>query len=169
MSISDTLNALDEATCRATLSRCCGAQRWVEGMLAVRPFEDDAGVFAAAEAVWGQMGREDILEAFTHHPKIGASLEQLRKKFATTEDLSSTEQSGVQGADEETLQALASDNEAYYQKFGYIFIVCATGKSARQMLDILRSRLPNDPDVELPIAAGEQAKITALRLEKCAS
>lgn len=147
------------------LERCCGAHRWVEGMLERRPFASPEALFASAEQVWHTCGAEDYLEAFRHHPKIG-DVESLRKKFASTATWASGEQAGVQQADDATLLGLAEGNEAYEARFGYIFIVCATGKRADEMLALLRARLPNEPALELEIAAGEQAKITRIRLEK---
>ena len=91
---------------------------------------------------------------------------KLREKFATTADWSGNEQASVKQASEEVLQRLADGNEAYYEKFGYIFIVCATGKSAGEMLALLEERLPNDPADEIKIAAGEQEKILEIRLNK---
>jgi len=164
------LDAMDEADARAALTRCCGAARWVEGMLARRPFGDDAALHCAADEVWAAMGRSDVLEAFSHHPRIGADIDALRARFGSKGDLqwSSGEQAGLSEADEDTLRALRDGNLAYEERFGFIFIVCASGKSAAEMLALLRSRLHNDPDDELRIAAAEQAKITHLRLEKLA-
>lgn len=112
------------------------------------------------------MQRADLLEAFSHHPQIGADLESLRKKFAATATWSAGEQSAINTADEMTLLGLVEWNRDYLAKFGYIFIVCATGKSAAEMLALLRARLPNDLEAELNIAAAEQAKILHLRLDK---
>ena len=165
---SQLLSSADESIARIALTRCCGASRWVEGMLERRPFSDDDALYAAAEEVWAGMTRADILEAFDHHPRIGADIDKLRQKFAATQDLSVSEQSGVASASEATLQALRAGNIAYEERFGHIFIVCATGKTAAEMLALLNARLPNEPDDELRIAAGEQAKITRLRLEKLA-
>lgn len=157
-----TLDGMDEAEARAALTRCCGASRWVDGMLARRPFGD--GCVAAAREVWGDMERADILEAFDHHPRIGADLDALRAKFGDTAELSVSEQSGAAGAAEETLSRLRDANVAYEARYGHIFIVCASGKSAAQMLEILKSRMNHEPDAELAIAAGEQLAITELRL-----
>jgi 2-oxo-4-hydroxy-4-carboxy-5-ureidoimidazoline decarboxylase len=132
-------------------------------MLARRPFGSQAALLSAARDEWFSLAREDWLEAFSHHPKIG-DREALRERFAGTRHLSEREQSGVNGASDSVLEALAAGNHAYEKKFGHIFIVCATGKSATEMLGLLRSRLGNDPDVELRIAAAEQAKITEIRL-----
>ena len=119
-----------------------------------------------ADRIWWQLGDGDWLEAFGHHPRIGEDPEELRKKFSDTASVASGEQSGVSSASDETLNALAKRNTEYFEKFAHIFIVCATGKSANEMLDILEQRIDNPPVNELRIAAGEQAKITRLRLEK---
>jgi 2-oxo-4-hydroxy-4-carboxy-5-ureidoimidazoline decarboxylase len=134
-------------------------------MISLRPFTSSEEVFEQADSVWWSLAQSDWREAFTHHPKIG-DFENLRKKFATTASWATNEQLGAADASEETLNALADGNTHYEETFGYIFIVCATGKSAEEMLQILKSRLPNSPATEITIAAGEQAKITRLRLEK---
>jgi 2-oxo-4-hydroxy-4-carboxy-5-ureidoimidazoline decarboxylase len=166
MSLHEYLNALDSAEASSVLERCCGAEQWVNKMVLARPFDSDASIFSAADLIWSEMRRADILEAFSHHPKIGSSLEALREKFQNTATWSASEQSSVASASEETLTALAQGNIDYELRFGYIFIVCATGKSAREMLDILLSRLSNTAEAELAVAAAEQAKITRIRLEK---
>ena len=161
----DQLHAWSEPEARAALLRCCGATRWAEQMTARRPFQDEAEVFAIAEQVWQDLDWADWLEAFAVHPKIG-DLASLRTKFAQTGAWAAGEQAGVAGASEAVLQALAEGNAAYEAKFGYIFIVCATGKTATEMLALLQQRLRNDPERELVIAGAEQMKITRLRLEK---
>jgi 2-oxo-4-hydroxy-4-carboxy-5-ureidoimidazoline decarboxylase len=163
------LNALPEQEARSALTRCCGATRWVEQMLRGRPFASARALHEAAENIWALLAAEDMREAFAQHPEIGASVAELRRKFGATQDLSRAEQALVSEASEATLQALARGNASYRERFGYSFIVCATGKSAQEMLDILRSRIDHAPEVELTIAAAEQAKITRLRLEKIAS
>ena len=135
-------------------------------MLARRPFSSRAELLAAATETWAQLTPADFREAFTHHPEIGANIDELRQKFATTAAWSSAEQSAVLGANEATLLALRDGNQAYRARFGYSFIVCATGKSAQEMLALLLARLSHEPELELSIAASEQAKITHLRLEK---
>ena len=137
-------------------------------MIARRPFESSPALFEAARAVWSSLERDDYLEAFAHHPRIGDSLSELAKRFARTASLAAREQAKVAQADKETLSALRDLNQRYFERFGYIFIVCATGKSAAEMLDLLRARLDNDAARELAIAAEEQAKITALRLAQLA-
>jgi 2-oxo-4-hydroxy-4-carboxy-5-ureidoimidazoline decarboxylase len=160
------LNALPLEAASAALTRCCGAARWVEAVLAQRPFASRSELLAAAADVWANLGPEDYLEAFAHHPEIGANLENLRDKFATTADWASAEQSGAANASEATLLALRDGNATYRARFGYSFIVCATGKTAEQMLALLRARIDHSPEQELGVAATEQAKITHLRLEK---
>lgn len=135
-------------------------------MLQARPFATPQALLSEADRVWSALEARDYLEAFSHHPQIGADLAELQKKFAITAAWSASEQSGAATANVETLRALRDENRDYLARFGFIFIVCATGKSAEEMLALLRERLPNDPDTELQIAAAEQAKITRLRLEK---
>ena len=161
------LNSLSETAFQEALTRCCGSHRWVEAMQSHRPFADMDALLKAAEKTWWGLSREDWLEAFQHHPKIG-DINNLRAKFANTKDWAQNEQSGVDSASEDVIQALAEGNTVYETKFGHIFIVCATGKTASEMLEILQSRLPNPPEEELRVAAGEQNKITRLRLEKLA-
>jgi OHCU decarboxylase len=147
------------------LRSCCGAARWVEGMLGRRPFRTLPALLAAADEVWLSLTPDDWLEAFSHHPRIGES-----RSAATQSDRargwSSGEQSGMEAADASVRAQLAEAHVAYDARFGYICIICATGKSAGEILAITRSRLSNAPDVELHIAAEEQRKITRLRLEK---
>ena len=132
-------------------------------MLARRPWASAAALYADAEATWAALGHDDFLEAFAHHPRIGARADQTDDAWAHQE------QARVGDADGETRRALVEANERYLERFGYIFIVCATGKSAGEMLGLLEARLGNDPARELAIAAGEQARITRLRLEKLAA
>lgn len=159
------LNALSEAEAEAAFLLCCGAGRWATALAAARPFAGRAALLAAAEAAWPLLTDDDWREAFTHHPQIG-DIESLRTQFADTRAWAGGEQSGSQTASEETLRALAAENAAYREKFGYIFIICATGRSADEMLAALRVRLFNAPEVELSLAAEEQKKITRLRLDK---
>lgn len=140
---------------RSLLTTACGARRWVDRMLIRRPFGSRDALLAVAREEWFSLGEDDWREAFSHHPKIGQK---------TADRLASKEQSRVGDAAADVLTALADGNRAYEDKFGYIFIVCATGRSAEEMLTLLRARLPNAPDTEIRIAAEEQAKITALRL-----
>jgi 2-oxo-4-hydroxy-4-carboxy-5-ureidoimidazoline decarboxylase len=161
----ELLNRLEPDAAAAALRRCCGAERWVQALLAARPFASTAALHEQALRVWNGLAASDYLEAFSHHPQIGENLEQLRRRFAATHSLSSREQAGVDSADESTLLSLREGNRAYRERFGHIFIVCATGKSAAEMLALLRQRLGNEPAAELAIAAAEQARITRLRLD----
>ncbi len=162
------INAWPEDHAIAAFRRCCGSTRWSEQMARSRPFPSEEALFDAAECTWWGLDPADWLEAFAAHPPIG-DREALRAKFAATAAWSAREQSGVVGASEDVLQALAEDNTRYHDRFGYIFIVCATGKTAEEMLALLRERLSNDPGLEITIAAAEQAKITRIRLEKLES
>jgi len=162
----DALNKLDRERLWQALQNCCGSTVWIERMVALFPLESVADLLHAADKVWHACGKEDWLEAFRHHPRIG-DLEALKKKYAGTG--AASEQSGALDASLVVLEALAEGNKLYEAKFGYIFIVCATGRSAGEMLGLLRARLGNDPDKEIFIAMGEQEKITRLRLEKLLS
>jgi 2-oxo-4-hydroxy-4-carboxy-5-ureidoimidazoline decarboxylase len=161
----ERLNTATTEEATQAFTRCCGSTTWVKRMLEVRPFRDAEHLYAEAEDAWTRTGPEDWKEAFTHHPRIG-DVSKLREKFASTAQWSSQEQQGVSQADERVLEALAQGNKDYEARYGFIFLVCATGKSAAQMLALLQGRMNNPPDAELRIAAGEQAKITRIRLEK---
>ncbi len=156
--VAEYLNNLSDAAARAALTRCCGAARWVERLVAARPFASDAALFAVAERAWWDLGPENWREAFAGHPRLGAS--------DKGGEWSRREQAGLDGASAAMRRALAEGNRAYEERFGHVFLLCATGKSAAEMLAELTRRLANDPGRELRIAAGEQAKITRLRLEK---
>jgi 2-oxo-4-hydroxy-4-carboxy-5-ureidoimidazoline decarboxylase len=164
MSIAE-FDHLSENEKREALFKCCGCTTWVNLMLPVFPVDDLVDLLEYADEKWAQCTQTDWLEAFTHHPKIGDK-NLLREKFAATAAWASNEQSGVNTASEDVIDALAKGNADYEARFGFIFIVCATGKSAAEMLGLLESRLPHDPEKEIEIAAGEQAKITRIRLEK---
>ena len=159
------LNALAPGAATAELLKCCGSSRWAQRMSAERPFQDASSLFETAERVWQTLEPSDWLEAFRSHPKIGETKAE-RAVSDEAQQWSEHEQSGVREASAQTLSALAEANRAYEQKFGYIFIVCATGKTSDEMLALLEARLPNDADAELRNAAAEQARITHLRLQK---
>jgi 2-oxo-4-hydroxy-4-carboxy-5-ureidoimidazoline decarboxylase len=160
------LNNLPLIEAQSALSRCCGAPRWVSGMLQRRPYVSTPALLAAADKVWAKLGRDDYLEAFAHHPQIGIDLNELARKFTSTAQLSSIEQAGVAKADIVVLTRLRDLNQLYAARFGFIFIVCASGKTASELLTLLEARLVNDEKRELAIAASEQAKITQLRLQQ---
>jgi OHCU decarboxylase len=156
MTVTD-LDAMPKSAAMEMLRECCGSSRWVSAMEARRPFESREAVRTTADEVWTSLDGDDWREAFAHHPRIG---EQTGSSQAVQE------QSGMSGSTDDVRQALAKVNRDYEQRFGYIYIVCATGKSAEEMLRIAESRLRNDPDTELRVAAEEQRKITQLRLQK---
>ena len=161
----DRLNALDEAEAAALLRRCCGSEQWVKLMNMLRPHGSVRNLLGTADVIWARLDEPDRLDAYAAHPEIG-DLAALRAKFASTAAWAENEQAGTAGADDATLQALAEGNAVYKAIFGHIFIVCATGKTAAEMLDLLETRLGNDPATESKVAAAEQAKIMRLRLEK---
>ena len=157
------IDAAPPESARQLLTRACGSARWVDRMLARRPFGSQDALLTAASKEWFALGEADWLDAFSHHPRIGDRA-ALAARFPVTHDLSAQEQSGVGVAPADVLEQLAAANDRYVERFGFIFIVCATGKSAQEMLQLLRDRLSNDRATELRIAAQEQAKITELRL-----
>lgn len=160
-----TLNSLSACETDETLRRCCGSTEWARQMAERRPFRNRGELCAVAAEIWRGLNRIDWLEAFAAHPRIG-DIDALRRRFATTGSWAAEEQAGTAVATESTLQALSDGNRAYEARFGHIFIVCATDKSAEEMLAILRRRLGNEPEVELREAAWEQEQITRLRLER---
>ena len=168
MTISD-FNKLAQPEATTILKSCCGSSKWQSALLDFLPFKDENHLIQSTDSCWYDHCKEsDWLEAFTHHPKIG-DVKSLTEKFASTSHLTGKEQSGVDAATEDVIQALANANQQYESKFGFIFIVCATGKSADEMLRLLQDRLQNSREEELLIAMGEQQKITLLRLRKCLS
>ena len=156
---------LPEEKKKELLQQCCGSSAWVNKMLPVFPVEDLVELLDAAEEKWYGCTEDDWREAFTHHPKIG-DINSVKEKFANTAQWAAGEQSKVKNAEEDTLHQLSKANEEYQNKFGFIYIVCATGRSAEDMLTDLETRLSNAEAEELKIAAAEQLKITRLRLEK---
>ena len=166
MSALEKLNSLsiDEAT--KTFYLCCSSQVWAGQMASCLPFKSEEDLIAQADRLWNACKLADFMEAFSHHPRIGGDLETLRKKYQSTAGWASSEQSGVSGASEEVLQALNAGNVEYENKFGFVFLICATGKSAAEMLEALKKRLPNTKDQEILNAKVEQGKITHIRIKK---
>lgn len=158
------LNAMPAAEATAALLTCCGSARWAAAMVAQRPFASAAAVYTHAEAVWQGLAREDWLDAFSHHPRIGER-NLAQPKFAGTAEQSAREQSGMSAAAESVQREFVSFNAEYEHRFGHVFLICATGKSADFMLSQLKARLANDADTELRNAAHEQSMIVRLRLE----
>lgn len=167
-SVARYLNALTEAGARAELLNCCGSSRWAAAMLAARPFASDAELFDAAERSWWAFDRVDWLEAFAAHPRIGDGV-AAGPGHSATREWSRQEQARAATAPPEVRAALAAGNVEYERRFGHVFLICATGRSADEILVELRRRLENDPGREIREAAGEQAKITRLRLARLAA
>jgi hydroxyisourate hydrolase len=160
----DAFNALDAESASAELRRCCGCTRWVESMTRARPFPNADAMADIADAVWLSLGSADWLEAFAAHPRIGEAKPPAPGGSAPSWE--EQEQSSTRSATEKVKERLAARNHQYEARFGYIFIVCATGKTAEQMLALIEDRLQNDSQEELRIAVEEQRQITRLRIGK---
>ena len=159
------LNRLSADEAERALLDCCGSARWAREVAALRPFPEVGRLLDAGERVWFGLDSDDWLEAFRAHPRIG----EKKAGACVGEDArrwSEGEQSRAREASDETKAALAEGNRAYEEKFGFIFIVCATGKSAEEMLSLLRARMRNDAETELRVAVEEQWRITELRIKK---
>jgi allantoicase len=151
------VNTLSDDLAATQLRNCCGSAEWVHRMMASRPFPNWSDLIRHAEEIWNALKPDDWREAFAAHPRIG---DKSGSRWARQE------QSGTSSASSGSMDALAAANLEYEARFGHIYIVCATGKSAEEMLAIARQRLENTPSDELRVAAGEQMKITKLRLMK---
>ena len=160
-------NALSPDEALSKLLTCCTSSKWAHDVAGARPFADINDLLASSDKAWQQAQTQEanLLEAFDGHPQIG-NVDSLKEKYRNTQDSAAHEQSGANNADMDVIEALAKSNQEYLAKFGFIFIVFATGKSAQEMLDLLLTRLPNDRATELLNAATEQNKITRLRLQK---
>ncbi len=158
------LGSLSVEAATAALTRCCGAHRWVEGMLARRPWATDEALFAAADEVWNSLAEDDWREAFSHHPRIGERRPAVNSP--ATAAWSSEEQSAAAQSSQEVKDRLAQLNRRYDERFGHLFLICASGRSGEEILAELERRLGQEPAVELAEAAAEQAKITRLRLAR---
>ena len=160
----DEFNALNRQQAIDKLMQCNTSERWCEKMEQARPFSDITHLYQMADDIWKESSEVDLLQAFDGHPEIG-DVSTLREKYKNTAASAGHEQSAVKTANNKTLAALAKGNQDYKKKFGFIFIVCASGKSADEMLALLLQRLPNNRQHELINAAKEQGKITQLRLQ----
>ena len=161
MTLAEFNLAAPEAAAGQLLT-ACGSPRWASTLVAQRPFETPEALIDAAEQVWFSLGEEDWLEAFACHPRIG------EKKAPTTGYLahSESEQAAAQQTLDEVAEALLAGNRAYEAKFGFLYIVFASGRSAPELLAVLQSRLANSREDELHEAARQQLRITNLRLRK---
>jgi OHCU decarboxylase len=155
----DRFNALsDEAALRA-LYGCFADRGWAARVAAGRPYRDMAAVLASADSAWSEVAPSGWLEAFNAHQRIG-------ERGGHSPRSSEREQSRVNQASQQTLAALAEENRRYEARFGHVFLIAASGRTADEVLDALRRRIGNDPATELEVAAGEHRKITRLRLER---
>jgi 2-oxo-4-hydroxy-4-carboxy-5-ureidoimidazoline decarboxylase len=161
----EEFNSLSPADAMGEIKKCCGSTSWAAQIIDRRPYSYIADLKDRSDEIWQNCTGADALEAFSHHPKIG-DLRQAEKKFPASAQWAGREQSGLTGADPDVLSDMVIYNREYEQKFGYIFIICATGLSGEEMLAALKSRINNDPDTELAIAKEEQNKITKLRIDK---
>jgi OHCU decarboxylase len=159
------LNELPREQAVTELLKCCGSRKWAGRLADELPFHDIDSLLQTSDGIWWALDDADWLEAFSHHPKIGekrAAHEVSPEARAWSED----EQAAARTADEETMRELAAANREYERRFGFIFIVCATGKTTKEMLALITERLRNEVDKELRVAAEEQRRITHLRLKK---
>ncbi len=150
---------------REDLFKCCGCTSWLDKLMEHFPFQSIEDLKISSDKAWHTCTKQDWLEAFSHHPKIGEKPGE-KKNLSSTKEWAAQEQSGVKTAAQTVLDDLLLQNKKYEEKFGYIYIVSATGKTAEEMLVIIKERMNNDPEKELHIAAGEQNKITHLRIDK---
>jgi len=157
-------NVADEDAAIAALLNCCASRRWANAVAAQRPFANEEDLFMAADKGWAAMGEPDWMEAFRAHPRIGEL--KVQDASAQSRQWSSQEQASVEAAHSDTLSQLTAGNTRYEGLFGFTYIVCATGKSADEMLAILQRRLANDRQSELREAAEQQRQITQIRLRK---
>ena len=162
----DRIDRLNPVDAEVGFLRCCGASRWARAMTALRPHQTEDALLRAAEAVASCLRTEDWLEAFSHHPRIGGRVAIDPQRGQGTASWSRGEQSGLDDADGSIRRRIAGLNSAYEARFGHVYLVCATGKTAADLLVMLEERLPHDAPTELAIAAAEQRKITAIRPRK---
>ena len=162
--ILDTFNGLDNDAALASLMSCCASHRWALSVATLRPFKDEEALFTIADFIWNKMQEPDWMEAFRAHPRIGER--KPAQASAQSKEWSSQEQAAIHSSHAEILAELASENLRYEKQFGFMYIVCATGKSAEEMFAILQTRLANDRHTELREAAEQQRQITQIRLRK---
>jgi 2-oxo-4-hydroxy-4-carboxy-5-ureidoimidazoline decarboxylase len=158
----DRFNVTEPAAAEAELLACCASRRWADELLARRPYLDLAGVRRVSHTVLDELGWADVEQALAAHPRIGERL----AGASTEESWSRAEQAGVADATQQTREDLVAGNIAYEERFGHVFLICATGRSAEEMLMALRERLGNDPGTEREVVRAELTKIVDLRLEK---
>jgi len=158
------LNNLPQSQFRKEILKCCGSTKWVDRMVKELPFDSEQELLSKADSIWLKCLKNDWLEAFSHHPKIG-DLKSFEEKYVNTSKWAKQEQAGLSTTNKEIVQQFAELNQRYEKRFGFIFIVFATGKSALEMKELLEKRINNNPDDEIKIAAVEQNKIIKLRIQ----
>jgi 2-oxo-4-hydroxy-4-carboxy-5-ureidoimidazoline decarboxylase len=158
-------NTLPREEAERAILPCCGSKTWAASMASKRPIEDETSLLASSDLIWQNLDESEWLEAFRSHPRIGESRAE-HNSAPQSWAWSAQEQQKAATADDSVKMALKQGNLEYEQKFGRIFIVCATGKSASEILEILRGRLHNDDATELRRAVEEQRQIMYLRLKK---
>ena len=161
----DRVNALPTVEAVAAFAQCCASSAWATAMAAQRPYRNPDALYETADRIWRDLGPDAWREAFDGHPRIGER-KSAAARTATEARWSAEEQAAAQHADAAVSAELAAAQRAYEARFGHIFLICATGLSAPEMLAALHARVRNDPQTELRVAAEEQRKITRLRLEK---
>jgi len=164
----ERINQAREAGAESMFQDCCGSAEWARRLTASRPFASESELIQRAAEIWNDLDTADWLEAFSAHPRIGEA-KAAREQQARSAEWSAREQAGMSSADELLRQEIADANRQYYEKFGFIFIVCASGKSAGEMLELCRNRFCSDREAEIGRAAREQQKITEIRLRKLLS
>jgi 2-oxo-4-hydroxy-4-carboxy-5-ureidoimidazoline decarboxylase len=157
--VIDRFNEKPDAEAVRELYACFASQSWAERVAAGRPYGSFESLWAACEAAWSGLARADWLGAFAAHPRIG-------ERGGHAPESSEREQTGVHAAPRGTLEALADENRRYEARFGHVFLISASGRTASEILAALRQRMSNDPSAEIEVAAGEHRKITRLRLER---
>jgi 2-oxo-4-hydroxy-4-carboxy-5-ureidoimidazoline decarboxylase len=158
-------NAMDREEAAREILPCCGSRAWADDLASARPITSVAELLEASQRLWLGLQASDWMEAFRTHPRIGNSSDAAVAS-AKARKWSSEEQRKVTEGDDEVKVALAEANRSYEQRFGRTFIVCATGKSPQEILQILRRRLQNDDAVEMREAADQQLQITEIRLRR---
>jgi OHCU decarboxylase len=159
------LNAMPQKQAEAELLTCCGSREWAWRLVAMRPFRTEPILMDAAHEVWWSLDREAWMEAFRGHPRIGERKAEAGQT-AREQGWSRGEQAGMDAAADATRAAMAELNRRYEARFGHIYLVCAAGMTADELLETLEQRLHHSPETEILVAAGEQAKIIRMRLEK---
>jgi OHCU decarboxylase len=159
------LNAASREEAVSELLKCCGSENWAGRLADERPFHDLDSLLRAADQIWQGLNASDWLEAFGHHPRIGEK-RAAQEVSPEARRWSEEEQATAGASPAEAMQELIAANHEYERRFGFIFIVCATGKTTEEMLALLQERLKNETDKELRVASEEQRRITNLRLKK---